>query len=518
MQGRQNAFIAGVLAGCLALLIGFLLRIIGLAVFLPEFAADRFFSLVPGEIESAAVTTLREYAKLSAFAGFLAGTVAVYGIVGVFIQSTWSRLNLKSETVRLLVAMLIPTAIALASFQLLVIPGRVPQSAQLSLVLVGTGFLVSHLIYGFFFTPALNFLVATRPQASFRNLKGTLTKRKAILSLVSIAGALLIGSQLARLGRSAEHVEESGTISATSDIFARPQLSGMISREITPNEDFYVVSKNIIDPDVRESDWSLTVTGLVERQLTFRLPELKPFPSIKRVATLICISNEVGGDLISNAEWTGVELGNLLDMARPKNNARFLTFHCADGYTSSIPIEKAYENGAMLAYEMNGFALPSKHGFPLRAIIPNLYGMKNPKWIQRIELTENEELGYWESRGWSRTAEINSMSRIDLPLTAARIPRVIVLAGIAFAGTREIKLVEVSTDGERTWQEVATKPRMSASAWTYWAGEWTAPREGNYMLSVRAVTEDNRVQTFERTGPFPAGATGIHRISVNVEQ
>jgi hypothetical protein len=144
--------------------------------------------------------------------------------------------------------------------------------------------------------------------------------------------------------------------------------------------------------------------------------------------------------------------------------------------------------------------------------------MKNPKWIQRIELTENEELGYWESRGWSRTAEINSMSRIDLPLTAARIPRVIVLAGIAFAGTREIKLVEVSTDGERTWQEVATKPRMSASAWTYWAGEWTAPREGNYMLSVRAVTEDNRVQTFERTGPFPAGATGIHRISVNVEQ
>lgn len=284
--------------------------------------------------------------------------------------------------------------------------------------------------------------------------------------------------------------------------------------EITPVENFYITTKNVIDPTVDGQTWTLKFMGLVDNPFEMNLKELMAMTPVDRVETLGCISNPVGGDLMGNAKWTGVEFTDLLKKASPKANATELILRGADGYSDSIPLSVAMNNKPFLAYMMNGVNLTFRHGFPARLLVPNIYGMKNVKWITEVELASQDHKGYWESQGWSDTAEYMISSRIDYPENQIAAGPVYI-GGVSFAGNRGIKQVEVSTDGGKSWGDALLRPQSGEYAWTQWTYAWI-PTPGEYTLMVRATDGTGALQTSHKMDTYPDGATGWHTKRVQV--
>lgn len=293
-----------------------------------------------------------------------------------------------------------------------------------------------------------------------------------------------------------------------------------LTPEITPNKDFYVVSKNFLDPVIDDSKWKLEVKGMVEDPFALTYDELKALPSVTELATLICISNPVGGDLISNAEWRGVRLRDLLEKAGVKPDVKDVVFYAWDDYSDSIPLEKAMHPDTLVAWEMNGEPLPSEHGFPARLIVPGIYGEKNVKWVTTIELVDYDYKGYWQKGGWSDIATINTTSRIDTPelRDVVLTSQPTTIAGIAFAGDRGVAGVEVSTDDGATWEEAIIKDALSPYTWVLWMKDWRPPKAGRYFIQVRAKDKTGQIQTAEVRDSFPDGATGLHMVAVDVSE
>jgi DMSO/TMAO reductase YedYZ molybdopterin-dependent catalytic subunit len=285
-----------------------------------------------------------------------------------------------------------------------------------------------------------------------------------------------------------------------------------LALEITPTPDFYEVSKNAFDPQVDLRGWKLEVGGLVNNPLTLTYDEIKALPSVDQHATLACISNEVGGDWIGTALWRGVRLKDVLSAAGLKPGVVDILLRASDDYTDSIPLERAVADGTLLVYEMNGEALTPTHGFPVRLLVPGIYGMKNVKWITKIEAVDFDFRGYWQRRGWDDRAEYKTMSRIDAPANSVKGETTI--AGIAFAGDRGVSKVEVSTDGGKTWEQAVVKPALSAFSWVLWSKAWAAGQPGKYRVVVRATDGRGVTQTAQRALPEPSGSTGYHGITI----
>jgi DMSO/TMAO reductase YedYZ molybdopterin-dependent catalytic subunit len=298
-----------------------------------------------------------------------------------------------------------------------------------------------------------------------------------------------------------------------ADLFGR--LIGLSPR-ITPVGEHYTVSKNLFDPSVSADGWSLRIEGMVDQPLDLTLADLERLPSVTRPSTLMCVSNPVGGDLIGTSEWTGVRLADLLEMAGPQEGARELVLRAADNYSDSFPLDAALREGTIVAYLQNGEPLTSQHGFPARVLVPGIYGMKNVKWVQSIELVVDDYQGYWQTRGWSDEAVVKTMSRIDTDTAAALGDGRVAVGGIAFAGLRGISAVEVSLDDGATWQAAELEPAPNGLSWRRWAAVLTTDRE-RFEVRVRATDGDGTVQTEERTRPLPDGADGHHRVQVRVE-
>jgi DMSO/TMAO reductase YedYZ molybdopterin-dependent catalytic subunit len=305
----------------------------------------------------------------------------------------------------------------------------------------------------------------------------------------------------------------SGRVREGNNVF--PNIDGL-ALEVTPTDDFYTVSKNAFDPAVDRASWKLEVSGLVEQPYALTYGELTALPAIEQYATLACISNEVGGDLIGNALWRGVSLKALLEQAGLKPGVVDVVLRAADGYADSIPLERALQEGTILAYEMNRAPLNSQHGFPVRLIVPGIYGMKNVKWLTGVEAVDFDFKGYWQARGWDDRAEYKTMSRIDAPNGGVRGRATI--AGVAFAGDREVSKVEVSTDAGETWEAAEIKPALSGFSWVLWHKEWTDPTPGEHTLVARATDGRGVVQTQRRAAPIPDGASGYHSRTLVSEQ
>jgi hypothetical protein len=254
---------------------------------------------------------------------------------------------------------------------------------------------------------------------------------------------------------------------------------------------------------------------MVERPRSFSYDDLKALSSIEQYATLACISNEVGGDLIGNALWRGARLRDVLNEAVLKPGVVDIVLRASDEYTDSISLDRAMTDGTLLVYEMNGEPLAPEHGFPVRLLVPGIYGMKNVKWITRIEAVDVDLKGYWQRRGWDDRAEYKTMSRIDAPDGTVRGEATI--AGIAFAGDRGITKVEVSTDGGSSWEEAEIKPGLSAISWVLWHKRWVPARTGKHRVLVRATDGRGQTQTSERRPPAPSGSTGYHGVTVDSE-
>lgn len=291
-----------------------------------------------------------------------------------------------------------------------------------------------------------------------------------------------------------------------------------LSAEVTPNADFYVVSKNLQDPLVDEAAWRLRVDGLVGRPLVLDRRALRRFQMVEQYQTLECISNPVGGDLISNAHWRGVRLREILEAAGGMGpGAVKVVLHAEDNYSDSIPVDRALDEATVLALEMNGQPLPPEHGFPARLLVPGLYGIKNVKWLNRVEVVDYDYKGYWQVRGWSDEGAIKTMSRIDVPRHRAKVDAAgATLAGVAFAGTRGITVMELSPDGGRTWLEARVKQALGPFTWQLWVAEWRPPASGSYAVRVRATDGAGEVQTAEVRPSLPEGATGHHTITLRV--
>jgi DMSO/TMAO reductase YedYZ molybdopterin-dependent catalytic subunit len=285
--------------------------------------------------------------------------------------------------------------------------------------------------------------------------------------------------------------------------------------EITPVASFYITTKNFVDPTVDGASWRLTFKGLVDAGYSLSLKDLMDMPVVTVNQTLACISNPVGGSLIGNATWKGVDFATLLRKAGPKSGAVDVITRAVDGYADSIPLDIALNSGCVLAYEMNGQPLVQKHGFPARLLVPNIYGMKNCKWINEVELVNYDFMGYWEAQGWSDTAVYQTMSRIDYPDKNSIPAKPIYIGGVAFAGSRGIKRVEVSTDGGKNWRDAQLRPPMGKNTWVQWIYPWI-PEPGTYSLQVRATDGTGAVQAAEETDTYPNGATGYSTRQVRV--
>ncbi len=338
-----------------------------------------------------------------------------------------------------------------------------------------------------------------------RDLLGTPLSRRRFLELV---GGSLGAVSLGYLGVRA--------IAAAPPAPASGSTLGRLPAPVTPPEDFYVVSKDLFGPPrISASSWRLSLAGT--RAVSLSLAELSAMPQVDQFQTLECISNPVGGTLISNGSWRGVPLARLVELTGVPVGTDQLVFQCADGYTESLDLAQGMHPGTLLALRLDGRPLPAEHGYPARILAPGLYGMKNPKWLTGMRFKRGSYAGYWEQQGWNPAALPRTFSRFDFPAASGQLAggRRYLLSGVAYAGLRGISRVEVSVDGGRTWRRARLEPPLSPYCWTIWSLLW-APAPGLYQLTVRATDGSSRPQTVRATGSYPEGATGLQQLQVEV--
>jgi DMSO/TMAO reductase YedYZ molybdopterin-dependent catalytic subunit len=299
------------------------------------------------------------------------------------------------------------------------------------------------------------------------------------------------------------------------------QYKGPVVQPITPNDQFYCVTKNVVDPRVNVRLWHLEVNGLVQNPATYRFEDLKGFAPVEQETTLMCISNGLDAGLMSNALWKGLSMRDLIDPAAPLSNAAKVRLHGVDNYTDTFPLEKALEPTTLVVYEMNGAPLPHRHGYPLRVIVPGYFGEKHVKWLTRIELATADAKGFYETQGWGPDFIVPTRSRIDVPYHDSRfslgeLRAPLEVKGIAFGGDRGISRVELSTDDGGTWDDVKIDYAGTKLTWALWSYQWQPDDADDYTLVIRATDGEGDVQEWDADRPFKSGVTGFHKIVVHV--
>ena len=288
---------------------------------------------------------------------------------------------------------------------------------------------------------------------------------------------------------------------------------------VTPNADFYVLQ--IGNPAVLDANtWRMAVIGLVEKRQVLGLADITAMESVTATRTLKCIGDPIGTEQMSNAEWKGVRLRDLLEKVGPKPEAKVVVFRCADDYHTAIPLADAMREETILAYEMNGEPLPTEHGFPVRLLNPGHYGTKNPKWIINIQLAKVHE-SYWEKRGWDPIANVKLATMIGTPSEGEEIPggEIYTVSGAAFDGGNHggIKKVEVSIDYGQTWEEAEIWAQDTSLAWVLWKWEWQVPEKAEPVeIYARATAHSGLTQDEIGIEADPVGATGYHIIDASV--
>jgi sulfite oxidase len=353
-------------------------------------------------------------------------------------------------------------------------------------------------------------------------------RRRFLVSTGSAAAAAVVAGGLAQVleNRRIQSIRE-----AIPDTLPQPAAAGgtpiavpagatlsPVTPFITPNGDFYRIDTVLSFPRISLANWKVDISGMVDKPLTMTYDDLLARPQVERIVTLCCVSNEVGGDLISNASFQGVLLADLLREAGVQAGAQQVYGTSLDGWTCGFPVEVALDGrDAMIALGMNGQALPLEHGFPARVVVPGLYGyVSATKWLRKIELTTwDAEEGYWVPRGWARDAPVKTQSRIDVPRDGEKVAAgPTKIAGIAWAQHRGIERVEVRID-EGPWQQARLGTDVTDDAWRQWVLDWS-PTAGKYTIQVRATDKDGDTQTADVARPDPDGATGYHTRTVTV--
>jgi DMSO/TMAO reductase YedYZ molybdopterin-dependent catalytic subunit len=532
----RRFFVGGVFGGILATIILYVgTELLGFP-FPPLAIFQVLIAPVPGSIQSFMVDTFREYAKYSAFVASSATYAVMYGLIAVGLAFVFKG-DLRGKAGQAtLVGVGVPTVIALG-LQLELANAFPAISSLTGWVLAGVLAVAVNLIYAktlinYTTIPPAAVTVKQTPMASVPSARRGFLKKAIIgASVLVLAGvaakvglSVLSNQPVVTSGTSVPINPNTGQTTTTTattgapSIFSDPRISDLVASEVTDDRVFYRVDINPIPPQLNFDLWNLRLHGIVNNPLTLDKGSLLQLPTVDEYATLECVSNSIypPGGLISNAKWTGVSLAALLNQAGLKADSNYVIFRCADGYTVGVPIARALEPGALLAYKMNDLTLPNEHGFPLRAIVPGIYGMMNAKWLTEIEVTDQVYLGYWQERGWSNDARIKTTSIIYYPTPGVQVNGSTPIAGVAFAGDRGISKVEVSVDGGNEWNVATLKPSRSPYSWVLWAYEWTPTTAGTAKIVVRATDGKGQLQDPTATDPFPDGASGYSSVQVTV--
>jgi DMSO/TMAO reductase YedYZ molybdopterin-dependent catalytic subunit len=529
-------FLAGFGAGIVASALMLILNVTGNGVSLPDEFGSELTALMPPSMFEYLHQVIGADAKYILFVIVLLGQCLVFALSGAFF---YERIRAQVDRLRwyhglILAAMLwsfagvilLPLSSAGifgANLEVGIVKGMI------SLALVGVAF-------GMLFVLLTNWLVSLQLVQTARKRRVVadedegMGRRTLLTRGLVFAGIAIVGVGVWRFvtgGVSTSKVAVEQLLQRYTNKIVPPpapnygaiQPAPGLSPEITSNDQFYIVSKNLYaDPVVDGTKWQLTVDGDVEQPFTINYNDLMAMPRQIQSESLMCISNDVGGPYMSNAVWEGIPLANFLQRAGVKAGATKVVFHADDDYTDSIHLSKALEPTTLLAVRMNGVTLPQEHGFPVRMLVPGIYGMKHCKWLTRIEVVNYDFQGYWQQRGWDDAAPVRMTSRIDMPLDGGTAPinRTTYIAGVAFSGDKGISEVDVSLDSGQTWQRAVLKRPSSDLTWVIWEYAWQPTTSNNYIITVRAIDLEGNVQDPRESPPLPIGSSGYHSIGVLV--
>ncbi|MUL85499.1 molybdopterin-dependent oxidoreductase [Mycobacterium sp. CBMA247] len=346
----------------------------------------------------------------------------------------------------------------------------------------------------------------------------------ALLGFGAASG--LLGVVVNRLTSSVA-AERNTSVVPSPRVPAPPVPAGVQPRDvalpsfITDAADFYRVDVALSVPQLSRDDWRLRIHGMVDREITYSFADLARFEAVEKPVTLTCVSNPVGGDLISNGMWIGYRLTDLLRAAGVAPDADMLLSTSVDGFTVGTPVEVLSDGrDALLAVGLNGQPLPVEHGYPARLVVAGLYGyVSATKWVTDLELTRFDRAeAYWTRQGWAPRGPIKTESRIDVPKSGQKVPAgSATFGGVAWAQNRGVRDVEVRID-DGPWQPAQLGTAYSNQTWRLWSFPWQATSPGSHSITVRATDNTGTVQTSDETATVPDGATGWHSVNFTVAQ
>ncbi|XAS66868.1 molybdopterin-dependent oxidoreductase [Micrococcaceae bacterium Sec5.7] len=362
--------------------------------------------------------------------------------------------------------------------------------------------------------------------------KGTerpVTSRRAFFAATGIAAAAAAiaatGGRLLSAARS-NVARARGSLKLPAPAKAAPSLPAGVQSPtpgvtpwLTPNKDFYRIDTALSVPEINAEEWELRVHGLVEQEIRLTFQDLLDAELIESHVSLTCVSNPVGGNLAGNAKWLGLPIREVLKRARPKDGADMVLSTSIDGFSASTPLEVLQDHrDAILAIGMNDEPLPLEHGYPVRMVVPGLYGFVSAtKWVVDLEVTRfADSKAYWTQRGWSERGPIKTMARVEVPKSFAQVAAGrVAIGGTAWAQTRGITKVEIQIDNGE-WAEAVLSAEASVITWRQWSYDWDAT-PGPHYIKVRATDGTGEVQTDKRADPVPDGASGWQSVLVTVQ-
>ena len=514
MMSRSKALSAGLLAGLVA----------GIAMTVMMLLLARFDVATPLVVVGDRLSVFISPGPFLSLMGQVGGynhlkqlgvgsTIAGQLLVGAFAGAIFGLLIRRNPARRFMlatIAVFVVLPIVVAAVALWPVLGTSYRGLPIKVARLVTlvGFALCVFIFERTLVAGFQFLTRPKIESEDREFTPTIGRRAFVLSAIGVAvagGGVALARKLYR---------------AATFGYDGTQYKGRLVQPITPNDLFYCVTKNVIDPRINVDLWHLEVNGLVEHGATWRLQDLKGFSAVAQQTTLMCISNGLDAGLISNAIWKGLPLRDLLDQAAPLSGAARVRLHGVDNYTDTIPLEKAMDPTTLLAYEMNGVPLPHRHGYPLRVIVPGYFGEKHVKWLTQIEVSEATAKGFYETQGWGPDFITPTRSRIDVPdheswFSLGKLSAPIGVKGMAYGGDRGISRVEVSFDDGGTWRDAEIHYAGGDLAWSLWKTDWMPEQPGDYTLVVRATDGEGDVQDWEADrSPF-SGVTGLHKIVVH---
>ncbi|SIT69205.1 DMSO/TMAO reductase YedYZ, molybdopterin-dependent catalytic subunit [Microbacterium sp. RU33B] len=506
---------AGIVSGAVFLAAAELLALLVARGASPILAVGSFvIDIVPQPFKEFAIATFGEYDKIALLAGLGLAVVIASAIAGI-LQFVRPPLGV----IALVIAGALSTAaiVTRAGVTPLAFLPPVVGTVAGSVVLI----LLCRRLRAWRSSSAT--VTATTDAAPGRNVD---RRRFLVLAAISGASAVIVGISARAVSMATSSVEAvRGALrlpapksTVTVPAGAELDIPGL-SPLFTPNKDFYRVDTALTVPTIDPDTWRLVIDGMVDRRIELSFADLLDMGLDEYAITLTCVSNEVGGELLGNAMWLGVPLRDILRMAGPQSGADMVLSKSVDGYTASTPLSALTDDGldAILAVGMNGDPLPLEHGFPVRMVVPGLYGyVSATKWLTELKVTTfAKDEAYWTPRGYSAEAPIKFSSRVDTPkigkpVAAGRIP----LAGVAWAQSVGIQSVEVSID-DGDWLPATLSTPINSDTWVQWFMEWDAT-PGTHYVAVRAINKNGDLQIEERAPIAPNGSSGWQRSLISV--